>query len=129
MTAYYSPDQTRKLMSATMAHEIQQSGSPPDMGAHKEVKSNKYAEELKAVTKPQKGRFIPIAINKREHNNTPVGGHTNNEPKLHDYELKMVYIIDKLAAFKLANREKCVNIGESTFVNVKNVKNVKNINQ
>jgi hypothetical protein len=124
MTAYYSPDKTRKLMAATMAHEIQQSGSPPDMGAPKEVKSNKYAKELQAVTNQQKGRFIPIATNQRELNNTPVGGHTNNDPKLHDYELKMVYIIDKLEAFKLTNREKCVNIGESTFLNVKNVEKI-----
>ena len=82
---------------------------------------DKCAKELQAVTAPQKGRFIPIATNQRELNNTPVGGNTNTEPKLHDYELKMVYIIHKLEAFKLTNSEKCVNIGKSTFLNVEKI--------
>ena len=126
MTAYYSPDQIRKWMDATMAHKIQKNNSPPDVAVAKKVESDtdKCAKELQAVTNQQKRSFIPIATNQRELNNTPVGGHTNNVPKLHDYELKMVYIIDKLEAFKLTNREKCVNIGESTFLNVKNVEKI-----
>ena len=124
MTAYYSPDQIRKWMAATMVHKIQQSNSPPDMAVAKKVEddTDKCAKELQVVTKPQKGRFIPIVTNQRELNNTPVGGNTNNEPKLDDYELKMVYIIDKLEKYKLANSEKCVNIGKSTFLNVEKIK-------
>jgi hypothetical protein len=123
MTAYYSPDQIRKWMDATMAHKIQKNNSPPDVAVAKKVESDtdKCAKELQAVTNQQKRSFIPIATNQRELNNTPVGGNTNNDPKLHDYELKIVYIIDKLEAFKLANSEKCVNIGKSTFLNVEKI--------
>lgn len=123
MTAYYQPDQIRKWMDATMAHKIQKNNSPPDVAVAKKVESDtdKCAKELQAVTNQQKRSFIPIATNQRELNNTPVGGNTNNDPKLHDYELKIVYIIDKLEAFKLANSEKCVNIGKSTFLNVEKI--------